>query len=124
MNRLYDVIVVNSRQNDLFSRQLLSFSVSQSLINFTCVNMLTFIDITRRIVGKFVNKNETSLKVKYIIFDYSASVLLIKSRLNFNQTRAKQKMIFFLKNNFIYSVIEATFSMLKKCSLFFFVPNH
>lgn len=51
MNRLYDVIVVNSRQNDLFSRQLLSFSVSQSLINFTCVNMLTFIDITRRTVG-------------------------------------------------------------------------
>lgn len=74
---------------------------------------------------KIVNKNETSLKVKYIIFDYSASVLLIKSRLNFNQTRAKQKMIFFLKNDFIYSVIEATFSMLKKCSLFFFVaPNH
>lgn len=33
-------------------------------------------------------------------------------------------MIFFLKNDFIYSVIEATFSMLKKCSLFFFVPNH
>ena len=54
MNRLYDVIVVNSRQNDLFSRQLLSFSVSQSLINFTCVNMLTFIDITRRIVGKLL----------------------------------------------------------------------
>lgn len=56
MNRLYDVIVVNSRQNDLFSRQLLSFSVSQSLINFTCVNMLTFIDITRRIVGKLLTR--------------------------------------------------------------------
>ena len=56
MNRLHDVIVVNSRQNDLFSRQLLSFSVSQSLINFTCVNMLTFIDITRRIVGKLLTR--------------------------------------------------------------------
>lgn len=56
MNRLYDVIIVNSRQNDLFSRQLLSFSVSQSLINFTCVNMLTFIDITRRIVGKLLTR--------------------------------------------------------------------
>lgn len=56
MNRLYDVIVVNSRQNDLFSRQLLSFSVSQSLINFTCVNLLTFIDITRRIVGKLLTR--------------------------------------------------------------------
>lgn len=56
MNRLYDVIVVNSRQNDLFSRQLLSFSVSQSLINFTCVNMLTFIDLTRRIVGKLLTR--------------------------------------------------------------------
>ena len=56
MNRLYDVIVVNSRQNDLFSRQLLSFSVSQSSINFTCVNMLTFIDITRRIVGKLLTR--------------------------------------------------------------------
>lgn len=56
MNRLYDVIVVTSRQNDLFSRQLLSFSVSQSLINFTCVNMLTFIDITRRIVGKLLTR--------------------------------------------------------------------
>ena len=56
MNRLYDVIVVNSTQNDLFSRQLLSFSVSQSLINFTCVNMLTFIDITRRIVGKLLTR--------------------------------------------------------------------
>ena len=56
MNRLYDAIVVNSRQNDLFSRQLLSFSVSQSLINFTCVNMLTFIDITRRIVGKLLTR--------------------------------------------------------------------
>ena len=56
MNRLYDEIVVNSRQNDLFSRQLLSFSVSQSLINFTCVNMLTFIDITRRIVGKLLTR--------------------------------------------------------------------
>lgn len=56
MNRLYDVIVVNSRQNDLFSRQLLSFSVSQSLINFTCVNMLTFIDITRRTVGKLLTR--------------------------------------------------------------------
>lgn len=56
MNRLYDVIVVNSRQNDLFSRQLLSFSVSQILINFTCVNMLTFIDITRRIVGKLLTR--------------------------------------------------------------------
>lgn len=56
MNRLHDVIIVNSRQNDLFSRQLLSFSVSQSLINFTCVNMLTFIDITRRIVGKLLTR--------------------------------------------------------------------
>lgn len=56
MNRLYDVVVVNSRQNDLFSRQLLSFSVSQCLINFTCVNMLTFIDITRRIVGKLLTR--------------------------------------------------------------------
>lgn len=58
MNRLHDVIAVtgNSRQNDLFSRQLLSFSVSQSLINFTCVNMLTFIDITRRIVGKLLTR--------------------------------------------------------------------
>ena len=56
MNRLYDVIVVNSRQNDLFSRQLLSFSVSQILINFTCVNMLTFIDITRRTVGKLLTR--------------------------------------------------------------------
>lgn len=56
MNRLHDVITVNSRQNDLFSRQLLSFSVSQSLINFTCVNMLTFIDITRRIVGKLLTR--------------------------------------------------------------------
>ena len=56
MNRLYDVIIVNSRQNDLFSRQLLSFSVSQSLINFTCVNMLKFIDITRRIVGKLLTR--------------------------------------------------------------------
>lgn len=56
MNRLHDVIAVNSRQNDLFSRQLLSFSVSQSLINFTCVNMLAFIDITRRIVGKLLTR--------------------------------------------------------------------
>ena len=56
MNRLHDVIAVNSRQNDLFSRQLLSFGVSQSLINFTCVNMLTFIDITRRIVGKLLTR--------------------------------------------------------------------
>ena len=56
MNRLHDVIIVNSRQNDLFSRQLLSFSVSQSLINFTCVNLLTFIDITRRIVGKLLTR--------------------------------------------------------------------